>query len=95
MENEKHLIYKEDLLDEVLGHFGIDLAYLGEDLQFCQEAIEMAPTVDAVVVEDENLLKAIKMLIKQYAHSKASEYVHSPVAHALYHTWRKVDKRRK
>lgn len=92
---EKHLIYKEDLLNEVLDHFGIDLAYLGKDLQFCQEAIEMAPTVNAVVVEDEKLLKAIKMLIKQYAHSKASEYVHSPVAHALFHTWRQVDKRRK
>ena len=50
MANEKTLIYKEDLLDEVLGHFGIDLAYLGEDLQFCQEAIDMAPAVDAVEV---------------------------------------------
>lgn len=48
MANEKHLIYKEDLLDEVLGHFGIDLAYLGEDMQFCQEAIDMAPAVDPV-----------------------------------------------
>ena len=48
-------------------------------------------TMDAVVVEDKKLLKAIKMLIKQYDHSKQSEYVHSPVAHALYHTWKKVD----
>ena len=50
MATEKHLIYKEDLLDSVLDHFGCDLAYLGEDLQFCQEAIDMAPAVDAVPV---------------------------------------------
>ena len=50
MATEKHLIYKEDLLDSVLDHFGCDLAYLGEDLQFCQEAIDMAPAVDAVEV---------------------------------------------
>lgn len=44
------------------------------------------PTVDAVEAEDKELLKAIKMLIKQYGHSKQSEYVHSPVAHAFFHT---------
>ena len=53
--------------------------------------IGTTPTVDAVEVEDKKLLKAIKMLIKQYDHSKQSEYVHSPVAHALFHTWKKVD----
>lgn len=95
MENEKTLICKEDLLNMVLDYFGIDLAYLGKDLQFCQEAIAMAPAVDAVEVEDKELLKAIKMLIKQYGHSKQSEYVHSPVAHALFHTWKQVDERRK
>lgn len=57
--------------------------------------IDEAPTVDAVEVEDPELLKAIKLLIKQYARSKASDYVHSPVAHALYHTWKQVDERRK
>lgn len=57
MENEKTLIYKEDLLNTVLYHFGIGLAYLGEDLQFCQEAIELAPTVDAVPAEEYNALK--------------------------------------
>ena len=50
MATEKHLIYKEDLLETVLDHFGVDLAYLGEDLQFCQEAIDLAPTVDAAPV---------------------------------------------
>ena len=53
--------------------------------------LDRCPTVDAVVVEDEDLLKAIKMLIKQYGHSKQSAYVHSPVAHALYHTWKRVN----
>ena len=56
-----------------------------------QHWLNEQPTVDAVEVEDEELLKAIKMLIKQYAHSKQSDYVHSPVAHALFHTWKKVD----
>ena len=42
------LICREVLLDEVLNHFGVDLAYFGEDLQFVQEAIEGAPTVTTV-----------------------------------------------
>lgn len=49
---------------------------------------------NAVEVPDKKLLKAIKLLIKQYEHSKNSEYVHSPVAHALYHTWKQVDEGR-
>ena len=56
--------------------------------------ITEAPTVDAVEVPDKELLRAIKLLIKQYEHSKNSEYVHSPVAHALFHTWKQVDERR-
>ena len=50
MNNKKQLIYKEDLLDTVLGHFGVDLAYFGKDLQFCQEAIQFAPAIDALEV---------------------------------------------
>lgn len=46
----KVLVDKKALLDTVLGHFGIDLAYLGSDLQFCQEAIDLAPAVPAVEV---------------------------------------------
>ena len=56
--------------------------------------LEDAPTVDAVEVPDKKLLRAIKLLIKQYEHSKNSDYVHSPVAHALFHTWKQVDERR-
>ena len=52
-------------------------------------------TVDAVEVIDKELLRAVKMLIKQYERSKQSEYVHSPVAHALFHTWKQVDGERK
>lgn len=59
-----------------------------------RKLIEDAPAVAAVEVEDPELLKAIKLLIKQYAHSKASDYVHSPVAHALFHTWKRVDEGR-
>lgn len=56
--------------------------------------IDKCPTVDAVEVPDKDLLRAIRLLIKQYEHSKNSEYVHSPVAHALFHTWKQVDERR-
>ena len=59
-----------------------------------RNTIAGAPTVDAVEVPDKELLRAIKLLIKQYEHSKNSEYVHSPVAHALFHTWRQVEERR-
>ena len=56
--------------------------------------LEDTPTVDAVEVPDKELLRAIKLLIKQYEHSKNSEYVHSPVAHALFHTWKQVEEKR-
>lgn len=55
------------------------------------ERLEILKQVDIMEVEDPELLKAIKLLIKQYAHSKASDYVHSPVAHALFHTWKQVE----
>ena len=64
----------------------------------CSKAVkavaDAAPTVDAVEVPDKELLRAIKLLIKQYEHSKNSAYVHSPVAHALFHTWKQVEERR-
>lgn len=53
-----------------------------------------APTVDAVEVPDKELLKANKLLIKQYEHSKNSDYVYSPVAHAFYYTWKQLEERR-
>lgn len=56
------------------------------------DLIHNAPTVDAVEVVDPELRKAIKMLIKQYEHSKNSEYVHSPIAHAFYHTWKQLER---
>lgn len=51
-------------------------------------------TLDVVEVSDKKLLKAIKVLMKQYEQSKQAEYVHDPVAHALYHTWKQMDERR-
>lgn len=55
------------------------------------KAVNDCPTVDAVEVPDKKLLKAINLLIKQYEHSRNSDYVHSPVAHAFYHTWKQLD----
>lgn len=67
--------------------------YHGEPCERLIFAFTTAEAVDAVEVADKELLKAIKMLIKQYEHSKKSDYVHSPVAHALYATWKQLDKR--
>ena len=53
-----------------------------------------APTVNAVEIPDKEMLRAVKLLLNQYEHSKNSEYVHSPVAHAFFHTWKQLDERR-
>ena len=91
MATEKWLIDANDLWSDImmLPHNGDMIS--SEEVE---RAIKDAPTVDAVEVPDKELLRAIKLLIKQYEHSKNSEYVHSPVAHALFHTWRQVDERR-
>ena len=47
---EKRLIDAVALEETLLNRFGCDLAYYGEDLQFCQDAVAFAPTVDAVEV---------------------------------------------
>ena len=72
----------------------LTLLRIGETIDSVYEKFSSSPTVDAVEVPDKELLRAIKLLIKQYERSKNSEYVHSPVAHALYHTWKQVDERR-
>ena len=90
MESEKRLIEYEKVYQ-----YAFDGVHGGgledEDFQAIINAIDSVPTVDAVEVEDKELLKAIKILVEQYSHSKRSDYVHSPVAHALFHTWKKVD----
>ena len=92
MATEQRLIDANALMEEMK-----ECAITRQDLYcngYAQTFIENAPTVDAVEVPDKELLRAIKLLIKQYEHSKNSEYVHSPVAHALYHTWKQVEERR-
>ena len=56
--------------------------------------IAEAPTVNAVEIPDKEMLRAVKLLLNQYEHSKNSDYVHSPVAHAFFHTWKQLDERR-
>ena len=58
-------------------------------------AFTVAEPADAVEVPDEKIQKAIRLLIKQYERSKNSDYVHDPVAHAFFHTWKQLDKKRK
>ena len=100
MASEKRLIDAEklwDAIDEAIYKYDAYDKCEMKTVQGLMEAKELvydAPTVDAVEVPDKELLRAIKLLIKQYEHSKNSEYVHSPVAHALFHTWRQVDERR-
>ena len=94
MSSEKRLADVDALLEEVSRpteimeqrreHFSL------RNLIMC---IKNAPTVDAVEVPDKKLLKAINLLIKQYEHSKNSDYVHSPVAHAFYYTWKQLDEK--
>lgn len=78
----KELVYLSDVRRALL-RFEPEAVYTLEGLR----------RVDAVVVEDKKLLEAIRILVKQYDHSKQSEYVHNPIAHALYHTWRQVDEK--
>ena len=78
-----------DVCEEFLG--GCDWGFSPKVIA---ELIQNVPTVDAVEVEDKKLQKAIKLLIKQYERSQNSEYVHHPVAHAFFHTWKQLDERR-
>lgn len=87
---EKGLIRYEDVYEYAFKKVhGGDLE--DEDFDAIVNAIDSVPQVDAVEVADKELRKAIKLLIEEYGHSKASEYVQRPVAHALYHTWKRVE----
>ena len=91
---EQRLIDANELVS-ILEEYATGICY--EDifsLSVLKRIIGERKTVDAVEVPDKELLRAIKLLIKQYEHSKNSEYVHSPVAHALFHTWKQVEERR-
>lgn len=39
--------------------------------------------------------KAIELLCEEYGKALTLEYVRDPLAYALYHTWKKVDERKK
>lgn len=41
------------------------------------------------------LEKVIKMLEEEYERAKKLEYVQYPLAWALFHTWKKVDERKR
>lgn len=87
MANEKRLIDVIPLMQN-----GWHLVQTGESNRFlASKSLADVPTVDTVEVHDKKLLKAINLLIKQYEHSKNSDYVHCPVAHAFYHTWKQLD----
>ena len=87
MKNKKRLIDANALIDRF-----DDERFLNHD--FAEDLVNEASTVDAVEVEDEKLLQAVRMLIEQYEHSKRSDFVHNPIAHAFYHTWKHLDERR-
>lgn len=38
---------------------------------------------------------AVKMLIEEHAKARSLEFVHKPVAYALYHVWKYVDEHEK
>lgn len=90
MANEKWLISRSKLVIVLAKKFRNGMIHY-DDLM---AAIADIPTLDAVEVPDNKLLRAINLLIKQYEHSKNSEYVHHPIAHAFFHTWKQLDGRR-
>lgn len=103
MTNEKWLIDVNEALQKVKKLQETDPAVIGKKqfadgyfagLDELEVILRGIPIVDAVEVEDPELMKAIKLLIKQYSRSKASDYVYNPIAHALYHTWKQVDERK-
>ena len=83
---------KKRLIDAnlLVSDFAHSPYYTAHMFQSIARDIGKAPTVDAVEVPDKKLLKAINLLIKQYEKSKNSDYVHSPVAHAFYYTWKQL-----
>ena len=94
MASEKRLIDADDCGRYIASRMGFSQASLENVMQYMEDYTKQNE-VDAVEVEDKKLLEAIKILVEQYSHSKRSDYVHNPVAHALYHTWRKLDGERK
>lgn len=90
MENEKRLIDCEQAKRATYE----EIFWTESEQAAVRNFLAKLPKVDAVEVEDPELMKAIKLLIKQYSHSKASDYVYNPIAHALYHTWKQVDERK-
>lgn len=95
MENEDRLIYADALKKALRTNEGADaVGHSIVKLLKIDKIVDTQPTVDAVVVSDKELLNAINLLIKQYEHSRNSDYVHHPIAHAFFHTWRQLDKRR-
>jgi len=83
---------------------GIQGGLFGNWERHCNDACVLGMIIDKLAayedtglmpeeVADPELLKAIKLLIKQYGKSKKSDYVHNPVAHAFFHTWKQLDER--
>lgn len=107
MANEQRLIDANALKEKLQDHHDFFVNGVGgyryltpkdkarvDEITHCIAEIVNASTVDAVEISDKQLLQAVKLLIKQYEHSKQSEYVHNPIAHAFFHTWKQLDKRR-
>lgn len=100
MASEKRLIDANNLMEQVKHiHNAVNTSEINTDYDTgfhsatsqVQGLIAYMPTVDAVEIPDKKLIRAIKLLLKQYEHSKNSDYVHSPVAHAFFHTWKQLD----
>ena len=85
-ELEARLVCEAEFRKGIMNCFG---ALVIEEI--IENELANSPTVDAVEVPDKKLLKAINLLIKQYEHSQQSDYVHNPIAHAFFHTWKQLD----
>lgn len=50
------------------------------------------PRADAVEVPDAQVRKTVELLCKNYEAAKKKPFVQHPLAYALFHTWKEIDR---
>lgn len=89
MASERRLVDANDLktqFDEIPPFIGITCGCV-------RQYIDEAPTVDAVEVPDAQVRKTVELLCKNYEAAKKKPFVQHPLAYALFHTWKEIDRK--
>ena len=87
---KKRLIDADACGRHIVSRMGFGYACV-EVVLYCMEEYTAQNKVNAVEITDNELMRAVDLLIIQYERSKRSDYVRNPIAHAFYHTWKKLD----